>query len=228
MNGETTSRFDSKTCDQFGGEAELKPCPFCGGPARMESDHNTLTPEFTGYCHACDFSLEFQTSQADAITAWNRRSQSPQGGGEADVERVAKAIIRAGFRDDDSEPTPAELRLARAAIAAMPQSPPTQGGEEAWQPIETAPRDGTPIWIATRPYNPAFLPFAARLVVGDYDFPPGTLWHPAPPLPAAPSLRTEDVHTYHCFQGEYEGCCKYGDPACTAAPSAQARDADQA
>lgn len=31
-------------------------------------------------------------------------------------------------------------------------------------------------------------------------------------------LGVTDVHTKHCYQGEYEGSCKYMDDNCTAAP----------
>lgn len=34
-----------------------------------------------------------------------------------------------------------------------------------------------------------------------------------------------DVHTEHCFQGEYKHCCKYGDgDDCTAAPKQEPRN----
>lgn len=41
---------------------------------------------------------------------------------------------------------------------------------------------------------------------------------PKPVIAKAPA--GHDVHTQHCYQGDYEGGCKYDDPDCTAAPKA--------
>lgn len=67
--------------------AELKPCPFCGGKARMKcGNYNLLgaygTAEtarkwFGVYCRSCNTSQwprEF-FSKEEAIEAWNRRAE---------------------------------------------------------------------------------------------------------------------------------------------------------
>ena len=56
----------------------LKPCPFCGGEARLQS----LPERFPSYvdCSECDCALEpsdYQ-SDADAIAAWNTRTPDPE------------------------------------------------------------------------------------------------------------------------------------------------------
>lgn len=56
--------------------AELKPCPFCGGEAKLDrATHSSLV-----YCKECrastkliDFSPEY-ASDEKAIEAWNRRT----------------------------------------------------------------------------------------------------------------------------------------------------------
>ena len=68
--------------------AELKPCPFCGGEADIydyETEHDIYDSYTLGYvdteiitkyvcvCPACGASGAEQTSEEEAIEAWNRR-----------------------------------------------------------------------------------------------------------------------------------------------------------
>jgi restriction alleviation protein Lar len=48
--------------------SELKPCPFCGGPAKL-SEHKT---EPCVYCSACNFTMG--AGNTPAVERWNRRS----------------------------------------------------------------------------------------------------------------------------------------------------------
>lgn len=53
---------------------ELKPCPFCGGKARIMMEEEDLPDEsfHNIYCTSCG--VQFWTkSKTDAIEAWNRR-----------------------------------------------------------------------------------------------------------------------------------------------------------
>ena len=58
--------------------SELKPCPFCGGEARIEKDesgHNSVV-----ICFGCfindEYNMWYQTKQ-EAIKAWNHRPAKP-------------------------------------------------------------------------------------------------------------------------------------------------------
>lgn len=57
---------------------ELKPCPFCGGKARLIAHHGGGIFVFCSKCRArtdlhCD-AMEYEThAVANAIKAWNRR-----------------------------------------------------------------------------------------------------------------------------------------------------------
>jgi hypothetical protein len=77
-----------------------------------------------------------------AIAAWNART-------EGDVERVAKAIRHArserkspgfGYATSNEPPSDEDFANARAARAALSAT-----HADGWQPIETAPKDGTRI-----------------------------------------------------------------------------------
>ena len=49
-------------------EEALKPCPFCGGEAEMES-HN----EYWAVCNDCEGSTDMYLTKQEAIEAWNKR-----------------------------------------------------------------------------------------------------------------------------------------------------------
>ena len=68
---------------------QLKPCPFCGGPANFSNgyprlyrpEHNKVAVECPEcglvFGWDCDYGGTFET-EADAATAWNRRAQSKE------------------------------------------------------------------------------------------------------------------------------------------------------
>lgn len=67
--------------------SDLKPCPFCGGEARL-LDARPNHPAFV-YCIDCDVSTSgmarrpLRRDNAEAIAAWNRRTPAQSGtGGE--------------------------------------------------------------------------------------------------------------------------------------------------
>ena len=67
--------------------SELKPCPFCGGQARIftkrvhsENHHLQLDVkcEYIVKCNRCRASMSCYASKAWAINAWNRRADNEQ------------------------------------------------------------------------------------------------------------------------------------------------------
>lgn len=61
----------------------LKPCPFCGGPARLgdryESAGQRPSKNYpAAWCDACQIDLSFgQRSAWRVVEAWNRRTDPP-------------------------------------------------------------------------------------------------------------------------------------------------------
>ncbi len=67
--------------------SELKPCPFCGGNAVLQSGERGGWFVECLECHATTSLVHSETSVApltDAIAAWNRRDHKEE---EGDVER---------------------------------------------------------------------------------------------------------------------------------------------
>ena len=67
--------------------AELKPCPFCGGKARMKYGRYNLLGAYGGaendrewagvYCKKCNVSQppRLYSTKTEAMEAWNRRAE---------------------------------------------------------------------------------------------------------------------------------------------------------
>ena len=58
---------------------KLLPCPFCGGEARTMLENEDMQNEWyigctNGECK-CEAYLQFANTEAEAITAWNNRTQ---------------------------------------------------------------------------------------------------------------------------------------------------------
>lgn len=134
----------------------LLPCPFCGG----EASTGQGKAYFFVNCIDCMASTDVllaesrEWSKAEAIAAWNRRAQT-------DNELQNMQGILANYQETfQGLHTNLEYWRKRAEKAEAELDRRTS----AWQPIATAPRDGTVIWG----YWPEFdeqMPF--RYVKGD-------------------------------------------------------------
>ncbi len=49
---------------------KLLPCPFCGGKAKVVQSHNPYV-----ICESCHVSTPMYSWKADAVKAWNRRTE---------------------------------------------------------------------------------------------------------------------------------------------------------
>jgi len=54
-------------------QAELLPCPFCGGDAEIDQDMGG----FAAYCVSCDCAMDVYGPLESTIAAWNRRAAPP-------------------------------------------------------------------------------------------------------------------------------------------------------
>lgn len=149
-------------------KAELLPCPFCGG--KVETEHHTEWYASGPYgdrgwsvnCEACElhFGSDGQTkgshndhttgdysTEQDAILSWNTRAEvqpSPE------AEKVAKEIVwTIGFNGDEGEMLERVTPIL-AGYAAAVRAQALQEATEVWQPIDTAPKDGTVINAVAR------------------------------------------------------------------------------
>ena len=66
-----------KNCNSAAKEVKLKPCPFCGGPAKLAEHYweNTRTESFTVDCVECGGCMDqHMDSEQEAADAWNQRA----------------------------------------------------------------------------------------------------------------------------------------------------------
>lgn len=57
--------------------SELKPCPFCGGEAKIKARYYRAINYFcyNGVCQECNASMDTKDTEAEAIEAWNTRHE---------------------------------------------------------------------------------------------------------------------------------------------------------
>lgn len=56
--------------------AELKPCPFCGGEAILETVDGNGPEECYIYCPECDFESGVYSEPKFIVEKWNRRADN--------------------------------------------------------------------------------------------------------------------------------------------------------
>ena len=81
---------------------KLKPCPFCGGDAKLKSAN--FYGEFATYyrvnCTQCDFHRDHSANKSHAIEIWDTRAETP-------IEKAARFVANqlrgsaARYRDSD-------------------------------------------------------------------------------------------------------------------------------
>lgn len=129
-----------------GGEmrGELLPCPFCGGEAFidvMSRDEHGEPLDHSPECGNCAVSIigaELLT-EAEAITAWNTRTPSPEASRDAVLEEALREcadklwVLRCNSRDElDREAAQIACDMATAALKP-PITTPTEIGEREAQ-----------------------------------------------------------------------------------------------
>lgn len=55
---------------------DLKPCPFCGGEAILETGDGNISEEFYIYCPECDFESGVYSEPQFIVEKWNRRADN--------------------------------------------------------------------------------------------------------------------------------------------------------
>jgi Lar family restriction alleviation protein len=116
----------------------LKPCPFCGFEARIiEVEETDNRGGFVVCCTGCEASTKVWFPLKDDVTQilrdeWNKRADALSDAQQREIERLQKDYheLQAGAVFMNCE----VVRL-EALVAQQP----------TWQPIETAPKDGSPI-----------------------------------------------------------------------------------
>ena len=95
--------------------SELKPCPFCGGNARLDSN-NFGTPMVR--CDACGASVYAHPNVDVACENWNRR---PPQAGEAVTEAMVEAACKGfyGPKWKFTEGSSARIHMRAALQAAL-------------------------------------------------------------------------------------------------------------
>ena len=120
---------------------ELKPCPFCGGKP-------TLMFNSVVECRHCPNGKYSGYPSAD-ITAWNTRAAS--GGDSASLEQRARELFDSMMGAAYGGSTIGNIvcaettrgRLEAAWLPLITAALANQQGVGGWQPIESAPKDGT-------------------------------------------------------------------------------------
>ena len=53
---------------------KLKPCPFCGGKAKILNEYSVGFEAYYAWCENCRYSSSIYDDKTDAVEAWNRRT----------------------------------------------------------------------------------------------------------------------------------------------------------
>lgn len=166
-------------------DANLLPCPFCGGDGAMG---DLCDDGYAMVVCVCTAQGPLRNGEPEAIAAWNtRHAARPDTNGDAKLtadDDVIDDLLKcfAEYGDHD-----------RAAMAMVLNNRFASGLErpESWQPIATAPKDGTPFLaycIERPPFAPAptYSSQIAKWGISCFMSTTGavpTHWRPLPPPP---------------------------------------------
>lgn len=113
---------------------QLKPCPFCGGMARVDDRKGRAAPRYWTGCTRCGLGWGTGNTPEEAIAKWNTRAEAQP---SPEAEKVARELLGC-FCDptlnDDSGRFYDILRTYAAAVRA-------QALEEAAQAMSPMLRD---------------------------------------------------------------------------------------
>ena len=146
MTAPTTPSPERQPADAGGG---LLPCPWCGGELYVSVQD---IDNFIGHveCGGCDMRGPIsewkyedpEEAKADAVerwnAAWNRRTPAPQAQPDARAVEALRRIER-----NPVSFSHAASQLARETLQALS----APAADDGWRPIETAPKDGTPVLL---------------------------------------------------------------------------------
>lgn len=101
-------------------------CPFCGGNAYVTKGYSANENVWPGdfwrvFCGSCQVRQLFHRSDAEAVSAWNRRSDSAAGIVQAEIDR-AEALLNVedgGAPVFDRAQTEAGIAALRTVAAAI-------------------------------------------------------------------------------------------------------------
>lgn len=104
---------------------ELKPCPFCGGNAKLARDVTCGYETFWAFCTDCHAQANYGHSEAEAARTWNVR---------ADDQSQAAAYWRRLYEETVAERTCTMLRLTDYTCQYMHRYMCSECGEQVEQP----------------------------------------------------------------------------------------------
>jgi Lar family restriction alleviation protein len=127
---------------------ELKPCPFCGHQPLSIDKWIGKHLGWQIFCHLCDASVAVEgLTEAEAIAAWNTRA--PAVGGVSPY--LSSLAMRIAVEMEAQSAVMATTVEKAEAICDILSALEPQAVDDAmvWQPIETAPKDGTVVLAVT-------------------------------------------------------------------------------
>lgn len=198
-------------------EAELKPCPFCGGefgkPVIDESPPGHATQWWRVRCPSCGVKTAKIVSREGAISRWDDRYPALLAAVEGSaltprdainrelLEALTSAAARCQlfidtFEDVGGCATRADIGDWFDLVSKATHLDEREVTDNGWQPIETAPRDGSPVLVYSAVGTIAMARWGRRYLGADADeawvwdgkwIPDPSHWHALPAKPGDPS-----------------------------------------